>query len=144
MILDSPERIEYYMERGIWEDKTLLDYFIQHKKRTPTRLFLVDPYNKESLVDLKPERLTFEEVDQITDVLATHLVNEYGINKDDIVLLQLPNINEAVIAILGVWKAGGIASLMPVQWREKEFLHVAEHTEAKIFISAEVFSECRI
>ena len=88
------------MERGFWEDKTLLDYFTQHTNRTPGKTFLVDPENKENLVNLKPERLSFEAVDMISDSVATEIIKKYDINKDDVIMIQLPNIYEVIVGIL--------------------------------------------
>lgn len=49
MILPSPEQIREYTERGLWGDKTIIDYFGEHVREAPDRFCLVDPLNRQDL-----------------------------------------------------------------------------------------------
>jgi acyl-CoA synthetase (AMP-forming)/AMP-acid ligase II len=138
VILASPERIKEYTEKGYWGQKTLLDVFFEHVKKNPQRVALVDPPNKEQLVGLPPERVTYEELARAVDATAAAL-QEMGIEKDDVVVVQLPNIWELAMLYLAVCRAGGIISPLPVQWRAREFEYVAALTEAKAFITVGEF-----
>ncbi|CAB3391553.1 protein of unknown function [Kyrpidia spormannii] len=64
VILASPERIREYTAEGYWGTETLWDRFRQYSRAHPDRLALVDPPNKEELVGLSPERLTYRELEQ--------------------------------------------------------------------------------
>lgn len=91
MILVKPEQIKEYEEKEAWVKETLLDTFKESVENYPERMALVDPPNKELLVGLKPERLTYIELNDAIDAVATGLL-DIGIEKDDIVIGQLPNI----------------------------------------------------
>ena len=56
---------------------------------------------------------------------------EAGLQKDDVVMAQMPNCWELAMLYLAVSRAGGILSPVPMQWRAKEIGYVAELTEAK-------------
>ena len=64
---------------------------------------------------------------KLVDILATSLLN-MGIEKDDIVVLQLPNIIELTLCYLALWRIGVIISPVPVQWRAHELDYVLQLT----------------
>ena len=138
MILTPKKMIKKYTEKGYWREETLLDDFKQDVKRFPERIALVDPPNKESLMGLKPERITYKELSRAVDAVATSFV-DMGIKKDDFIIMQMPNCWELAALYLAIAKAGAIASPLPVQWRQKEFKYIANITEAKAFITVEDF-----
>jgi acyl-CoA synthetase (AMP-forming)/AMP-acid ligase II len=104
----------------------------------PTRTAIVDPLNKEALLGVPPERMTYADLGRAVDGMATALVTS-GLEKDDIVLVQLPNCWELAMLYLAVAKAGGIISPVPTQWRSKELNYVAGLTQAKAIITMESF-----
>ncbi len=138
MILASEERIRTYTEMGCWGKKTLLEDFQEHARKTPEREALVDPRNKEALVGVAPERVTYEELARAIDGTASALAAS-GIGKDDIVIVQLPNCWELAMLYLAVARTGATISPIPLQWRAKELAYVAELTEAKAFITVQEF-----
>lgn len=139
MILASPQQIKEWTEKGVWGKKTLIDYFKEHVVKSPDMLCLVDPPNKEALVGLKPERLTFKELDRAADATAEGLLAK-GIKKDDIIMVQLPNCWELAMLYLAITRAGALISPMPMQWRQSELEHIAKMTEARAVITVEVFN----
>lgn len=138
MILASPERIVEYTTKGCWGARTLLDDFKQHARTMPDRTAMVDPLNKEALVGTAPERVTYADFDRAVEATASALRAE-GIDKDDVVLVQLPNCWELAMLYLAVARAGGVISPMPMQWRAKEITYVAELTQAKAMITVNAF-----
>lgn len=138
MILASEKMIKEWTEKGAWGTKTLIDYFKEHVNKDPDKVCLVDPLNKEQLVGLKPERLTYRELDRAVDATAEGLI-ERGIQKDDIVMVQLPNCWELAMLYLAITRAGGLISPMPMQWRLSELEYITRLTEAKTFITVEEF-----
>ena len=114
MILTPKKVIKKYTEKGYWREETLLDDFKQDVKRFPERIALVDPPNKESLMGLKPERITYKELSRAVDAVATSFV-DMGIKKDDFIIMQMPNCWELAALYLAIAKAGAIASPLPVQ-----------------------------
>lgn len=139
MILSPQSEIDFYSRMGVWGDKTLLDVFRGNVQKNPQRLALIDPLNKEKLLGLAPERLTYAELSLRVDALATALLG-LGIQKDDIVIVQLPNVWELTLVYMALARLGALFSPMPMQWREKEFHYIAELTQAKAYIGAEHFA----
>jgi acyl-CoA synthetase (AMP-forming)/AMP-acid ligase II len=138
MILASREMIKEWTEKGAWKRETFIDYFKENVKKYPDKECLVDPLNKKALVDLEPERLTYSQLDRAADATAEALIRK-GIQKDDIVMVQLPNCWELAMLYLAITRAGGLISPMPMQWRSLEIEYIAGMTEAKAFITVEEF-----
>jgi non-ribosomal peptide synthetase component E (peptide arylation enzyme) len=139
MILASQESIREWTEKGVWGKKTLIDYFKGNVAKTPDALSLVDPPNKEALVGLQPERLTFRELDRAVDATAEGLVAK-GIKKDDIIMVQLPNCWELAMLYLAITRAGALISPLPMQWRQSELEFIAKMTDARAIITIGEFS----
>ncbi|HBW35618.1 class I adenylate-forming enzyme family protein [Desulfosporosinus sp. BICA1-9] len=140
MILAQDKRIEDYSCKGWWGTKTILDYFQEHVVTIPNRIALVDPPNREELTGSAPERLSYRELDVIVQKVARKLIT-LGVQKDDILMVQLPNTWELAMLYLAVAKTGAIISPIPMQWRLKELGYVAKLTESKIFITIEQFKD---
>ncbi len=138
MILHDEGLIREYTEKGFWGTKTLLDYFEQNVKSNPEREAVVDPPNRKDLVGSEAERLSYAELGKIVDSVAAEL-QDAGVEKDSIVLVQLPNIWELAMLYLAIAKAGGVISPMPMQWRKKELDYVAGLTKARHYITVEQF-----
>jgi acyl-CoA synthetase (AMP-forming)/AMP-acid ligase II len=139
MILASQEMIKKWTEAGAWGDKTLIDYFKDNVRTQADKVCLVDPPNKDNLVGLKPERLTFKELDRAVDATAEGLL-AIGIKKDDIIMVQLPNTWELAMLYLAITRAGALITPMPMQWRQSELEHIAKITEARAVITVEAFN----
>lgn len=138
MILASPEQIREYTEKGFWGDRTLLDFFDEHVQASPHQICLVDPLNRHELSGQPAERLTYQELGQAVDGVATFLI-EMGIKKDDILMVQLPNTWELAMLYLAITRAGALICPVPMQWRLRELNYVANLTEAKGLITVEEF-----
>ena len=138
MILASKERIAAYTENGCWVERTLLDDFKVQADQFPERTAIVDPLNKEALLGALPERIGYADFQRAIEGTASALV-EAGIEKDDVVMVQMPNCWELAMLYLAVSRAGGILSPVPMQWRSKEIGYVAELTEAKALITVDDF-----
>jgi acyl-CoA synthetase (AMP-forming)/AMP-acid ligase II len=139
MILSSQESIRKWTEKGAWGTKTLIDFFKEQAAESPAKICLVDPPNKESLVGLKPEKLTFQELDRAVDAVGEGLIDK-GIKKDDIIIVQLPNSWELAMLYLAICRAGALISPMPMQWRQSELDHIARMTEARAVITVDSFN----
>ena len=140
MILDSQKRIEEYTAKGYWGKKSLIDYFKEHVSEDPDTVCLVDPPDKEQLVGLTPERLTYRELDRAVDATAESFLR-MGIQKDEIIIVQLPNCWELAMLYLAIARAGALISPAPMQWRESELRYVGDLTQAKAFITVEEFHD---
>lgn len=78
--------------------------------------------------------LTYAELRQAIDNLASGFLS-LGIEKDDIVVVQLPNIVELACVYLALGRIGAIASPVAVQYRVHELRHVMALTQPKAFVT---------
>jgi len=138
MILTPQEHIRTYTERGWWGTETIDDLFRKNVERTPSALAIADPPNRAELTPGEPLRLTWTQLDQATDRLAAALLGA-GVCKDDVVMVQLPNIVELVVVYLAAARLGAILSPLPVQFRTHELRQTMSQVEPKAFITAANF-----
>ncbi len=98
----------------------------------------MDAPNKEDLVGVKPERISYAELDEMAYRLASFLLDN-GVFKDSGVLVQLPNTLELIATYFAVWRASAFISPVPMQWRGHELRHVCRVLQPSIFITADAF-----
>ena len=139
MILASQKQIQEYTQKGWWrKEETSLDTLRDIVAKYPERMALIDPPNKESLMGLKPERVTYKEFGRAVDAVATALI-EMGIEKDDSIILQMPNCWEQAMLHFAIARAGAILSSCPMQWRQRELGYIMGLTQAKAYLTVEEF-----
>ena len=141
MILESPELVAAYTARGWWGDKTLIDLFLENAERSPDAVAVVDPPNRAALVSGRPQRLTYAELKDATDRLAKALLDA-GLDRDDVIMVQLPNIVELVVVYLASARIGAILTPLPVQFRTHELRQAMGLTEPRAFITTSSFGDC--
>src|SRR5580698_9517671 len=96
---------------------------------------IVDPLNRDALLDGPVRSLTWPELDEQVSRLAQVLLDE-GITVGDVVGIQLPNTVEIAIAILAIVRIGAIVTPFPVQYRAYELTHLSNVAGLKAFITA--------
>ena len=136
MIVIPRDRIKEMKSKGWWGDQTLDDLFLKHVAAHPDAEALVDPLNAADVIGGQPDRLTWRETAYAVDRLAAVLV-AHSIRKDQVVVIQLPNIAELSIAYLACLRLGVIACPAPVQYRESELAYIIERTDAVAAITAD-------
>jgi non-ribosomal peptide synthetase component E (peptide arylation enzyme) len=109
----TPELISEYMERGWWEPTSLSGLWDRNARGYP---------DKEAIVDSKT-RLTWAQAEQVIDRLACGLV-ELGFEKDDSIVIQLPNCAGLPLLRVACEKAGilSLHGLMTLRRREIEYI----------------------
>ncbi|HBI20905.1 MAG TPA: hypothetical protein DDY79_16670 [Brevundimonas sp.] len=135
MILIPEARIQAMKARGWWGEATFDDLFTAQVTRRSDTLALVDPVNAMGVVGRAPRRLTWgqiaDEVDRMTAVL-----HAAGVRRDDVVVVQLPNIGELTSVYLACARLGVIVTPAPAQYRESELAHIVARTDAVAAITA--------
>ncbi|UCG65252.1 MAG: AMP-binding protein [Deltaproteobacteria bacterium] len=91
----TPEMIEEYTKNGYWDTTTLCDFWEKNAKEYPDR---------EAIVDSKT-RLTWSQAKQWIDRLALGFV-ELGIERDEMIVLQLPPMVEGFLLRVACEKVG--------------------------------------
>ena len=132
------------------------DLFRRAAARTPDAWALIDPPDRAHFTDAAPRRLTYAGADRAIEALAGRLL-DLGLAPGSIVALQMPNVVESLIALLGVLRAGMIAAPMPLLWRQADAVSAlgrlapralivvgrvgaVDHGEIVIHVAAEIFA----
>lgn len=133
MIVASEEKRRRFREQGWWGNKTLADLFHANAATYPERVALIDAPNRADFAFGAPQRLTYAEMHAEVDRLAGALVAE-GIGKDDVIVIQLPNISEFVSLYFAAASIGAIVSPVAVQYRSHELATMFDIVKPKAFI----------
>ena len=116
MILASKADIAAHTAAGWWGTETVNARFRANAAATPDRLAVADPPNREEIDGTAPKRLTYRELQDLADSIATGFLDA-GLKKGDVVAVQLPNTADLVAVYFAAWRAGLIVTPFPVQWR---------------------------
>ncbi len=143
MILHRRELIDEFTAAGWWSaSHTLLDD-VEHAARTVgDRVAYADPPNRHELIGSAPTGLTWSGLSAAVDGLATALM-ELGLQRDDVVIVQAPNVVELPLLYFAISRAGGIISPVPMQWRSKDIGYISDLTGARFLIAPETFKDHR-
>jgi hypothetical protein len=98
------------------------------------QLAVSDASDRPVFTDGTSRRLTWSELNAQSDRMARCLMG-LGLEPDSVVVLQLPNTVESVIALLGVIRAGLIAAPVPLAWRRRELSWAMGRTGAAAAIT---------
>jgi acyl-CoA synthetase (AMP-forming)/AMP-acid ligase II len=128
------DRIDDLTRRGWWGDQTLDTLFRAAVASHPDHVALVDQFNRSDFTDGEPQRLSFARLARIVDNLAATFY-AHGLRRDDIVVVQLPNIAELAVLYLALGRLGVILSPVPVQYGRFELAKAAQLVEPAAFIT---------
>jgi acyl-CoA synthetase (AMP-forming)/AMP-acid ligase II len=133
MIVAGESKRKAYRDSGWWGDKTLADMFETNAQEQPDRMALVDAPNRGQFAFGEQRRLTYAQMKDEVDRLAGALLAA-GIGKDDVIVIQLPNISEFVSLYFAAARIGAIVSPVAVQYRSHELSAMFGIVEPKAFI----------
>ena len=117
----DPKEIEKNLKEGYWDKTILSDYWDRNARQWP---------DKEALVDSMGSRLTWAEAAQKIDRIALALIKAIKLNRDDRLMVQLPNCVEQVLVRLACEKAGVLSIPEMTTFRQTELADIARRTEA--------------
>jgi len=115
------EEIQRYLRGGYWDKTILPDYWDRNARKWP---------NKEALVDSLGSRLTWAEAKQNIDRIAFALIKDIKLNRDDSLMIQLPNCVEQVLVRLACERAGVLSIPEMTTFRQTELVEIAGRTGA--------------
>ena len=139
MILTEKNRIEAFTKKGWWGEDTLYSLFKDALTSCGDQEALVDPENRKDITGDPPKRLSFNDIDKTVERYAS-IFFEHGLRKDDIVIIQLPNIVELPMIYLALSKLGIICSPIPMQYGAYEITSIIAQTQPRGFISIQSFN----
>ena len=115
-------------------DVTIENVFRHLARLHPDALALIDPADRAGFTDGEPRRLTFAEADRVVSAIAGRL-RSMGLPTDAIVGIQLPNVVENFLTMLGVWRAGMVAAPLPLLWRRADTVMALARIGARALIT---------
>ena len=133
MIAAGEEKRRAYRDSGWWGDKTLADLFFANARAHADRLALVDAPNRADFAFGEPQRLSYAEMQAEVERLAGALLAA-GIGKDDVIMVQLPNLSEFVNLYFAAAAIGAIVSPAAVQYRSHELSGMLRLVKPKAFV----------
>ncbi len=135
MGLHPAARIREYRDKGYWNDDMIDALLRERVARDGDIPAIVDPLNRDALMDGPVRELTWPQLDEQVSRLAQVLLDE-GVTPGDVVGVQLPNTVEIAVAFLAIVRIGAIVAPFPVQYRSYELTHLSHVAQAKMFITA--------
>jgi long-chain acyl-CoA synthetase len=111
-----------------YPEKTLLDAVRDTAAQRPDHTAVI----------FKGARLSYAELEKLSDAFADALVTR-GVKKSDRVVLLLPNCPQSIITQIGVWKAGGIAAPINPLYTEEELEHLLKECGAETVVVLSLF-----
>ena len=100
----------------------------------------VNKYPESQAIYFEGFRMTYKELDQSVDQFATGL-SKMGIKKGDVVLIDLPNVPQFVIAYFAIVRIGAIANPVIPLNRFTEIVHQVNDSKGKVLIILDVLYE---
>ena len=140
MILTPENRIKIFTENGWWGDDTLYSIFQKACNESPNNEALLDPPNRNQITGDDPKRLNFSEINCIVEKYSS-VFFKAGLRKDDIVIIQLPNIVELPILYLALTQLGIIISPIPMQYRNYEIKKIVNDIKPKGYVGISNFND---
>lgn len=116
----SDAKRERYTRKGYWGLPTLIEVFEKNAAQHP---------DKEILVDSNT-RLTFSQAKRYVDRLALGLL-DLGLRKDDVLVVDLPNIVEAALLRLALYDSGILPLLVMTAFDANEVRHILGKSQAR-------------
>ncbi len=134
----SDEITEYWMKN--WPEET--PRHIDYEEITLGQLLrnIAEKYPDSDAIWFEGFKMTYKELDEATDQFATGL-SKMGIKQGDVVLIDLPNLPQFVIAFYALCRIGAVANpIIPLN-RFTEILHQANDSKGKALIILDILYE---
>ncbi|MEU7553012.1 AMP-binding protein [Streptomyces sp. NPDC044571] len=124
------DRMAEYRRRGWWRDETFLDDLRRQARERPRKLAVAG----RRLDDARTDTLDYAELARLTDRFAGALL-ELGVQRGDVVAVQLPNRWEMVPLMFACMAVGAIICPIAPVCQEDELRHRLALTEARVYIT---------
>ncbi|MEW6473104.1 MAG: AMP-binding protein [Actinomycetota bacterium] len=123
VILDPAVAVEY-VEAGRWDEQSAVDMLSRHARERP---------GQPALIDEDGRRLTFAELDRLSDGFAESLVAA-GVAPGEAIGIQLPNWSEFFIAHVGAMKVKVLPVNLHMTYRSYELTQILGHSGARVLV----------
>ncbi len=133
MLKPDPRAKQYY-ETGVWS-KVAVDGLLRKSLQLhPDDIALIDPADRQNWVQGAPTQWTWAQINTEVDRLA-YVIAQWKLLPESSVLVQLPNIAEAVITYFALLRANCVPVIVDCIAGRRELVHAAELSSACAIIT---------
>lgn len=132
----TKEIIENYSESGLWHNIGLFQLLVKAAQDNPKGVAVIS-YKEEKRSTFQ---LTYEELLEKVNLVANGLLR-LGVQKGDVVSVQLPNWWEFVVLSFATFKLGAVINSLTPIYRQKEVSFIMKLTESKVVVVPEIFRD---
>jgi cyclohexanecarboxylate-CoA ligase len=129
-----PQLAEQYRAEGWWRGRSLLQDFLEAVAKQPDKAAIVAYRTGCSI----PTTLTYAQLGALVDRLAGAML-DMGVEREDIVSIQMPNGWEFPVIALAAQRAGAIPNPIPPIYRERELSLMLGHARSKFLFVPDEF-----
>ncbi|MFE9635296.1 AMP-binding protein [Streptomyces sp. NPDC006463] len=126
----AADRMAEYRRRGWWRDGTFLDDLRRQARERPRKLAVAG----RRLDEARTDTLDYAELTRLTDRFAGALL-ELGVQRGDVVAVQLPNRWEMVPLMFACMAVGAVICPIAPVCQEDELRHRLALTEARVCVT---------
>lgn len=134
----NSEQQEKQRQRPAGGPETIERLLAYHASRTPEKIALIDPINREVLqsTSAAPERRRYDyaTLERTVARIAAKFA-ALGLEHGDYVALQMPNLSETYIVILGLLRARLVPCLLPMSWAGGEIDRALDRLKPAALVS---------
>ena len=138
MYPSPPERVAAFRQRGWWRGETVDTLFRKAVAARRDQEALIDAPNRAALVGTPPQRLTYAQADARVDAMVSAF-SRLGVGRGDVVVTQLPNVVEGVLAFLACARLGAILSPVAMAYRGHELRQILPSVAPRLFLTVDTF-----
>jgi amino acid adenylation domain-containing protein/non-ribosomal peptide synthase protein (TIGR01720 family) len=109
--------------------KTAVELFDRQVKNAPDNI----------AVTFTDKKLTYKELDTLSNSLAQTLQNKFNIKKNDFIGVHLTKSELSIVSILGILKAGGVYVPIDTELPSNRKLYIAQDADLKLLITETAF-----
>jgi 2,3-dihydroxybenzoate-AMP ligase len=120
-----------YVRRGWWRGRTLGAELLDVVDRTPEAVAVADG----------DVRLSYASLAARADALASRLVDELGLRREDRLVVQLPNCWQFVVLTVACLRAGIVPVMALPAHRQHELRYLVEHSESVALVAPGVLRD---
>ena len=124
----SPSDIERFRNKGWWKDQTFSEILEKRARETPDREALGDARRRITYGDLWREVKRFAE-----------FLRRQGVQRGDVVTLQLPNRIEFPVVFFSLELIGAVANKISADFRALEVEYILKFSRSKAYVCASQF-----
>ncbi|MCV6627808.1 MAG: acyl--CoA ligase, partial [Cellvibrionaceae bacterium] len=135
----TPEALcRAYREQGFFAERRLHDLLYATAEAKPDTIALADPLNRADLTGQPAQSLSYKILIEKIEALAAGLAQQ-GLGKDNIVLVQLPNIVDLLLLYMACSRLGAIISPVPMQYQKHELADILPILQPRMVVGLSQF-----